>query len=159
MAGLILVTVNPAYQKRELKYVLEQSRSEAIYYVEEFRGSPMKAIADEVCADLPAIKHRIILADHAALFDGEDRGTLPEVAPGDVTQIQYTSGTTGFPKGALLHHHGLVQKRGKMSRSGSARRLVRAHYPFVPPHRLRDPGARNHDAGATIRLPPMFYRR
>ena len=109
MAGLVLVTVNPAYQKRELKYVLEQSRSEAIYYVEEFRGSPMKAIADEACAELPAIKHRILLTDHAALFEGEDRGLLPEVAPGDVTQIQYTSGTTGFPKGALLHHHGLVQ--------------------------------------------------
>ena len=109
MAGLVLVTVNPAYQKRELKYVLEQSRSEAIYYVEEFRGSPMKAIADEACAELPAIKHRILLTDHAALFEGEDRGQLPQVAPGDVTQIQYTSGTTGFPKGALLHHHGLVQ--------------------------------------------------
>ena len=47
LAGLTLVTVNPAYQKRELKYVLEQSRSEALYYVEDFRGSPMKAIADD----------------------------------------------------------------------------------------------------------------
>ena len=47
MAGLTLVTVNPAYQKRELKYVLEQSRSKGIYYVEEFRGTQMKAIAAE----------------------------------------------------------------------------------------------------------------
>ena len=119
LAGLTLVTVNPAYQKRELKYVLEQSRSEAVYYVEEFRGSPMQAIADEACAELPAIRHRILLTDHAALFDGEDRGVLPAVAPGDVTQIQYTSGTTGFPKGALLHHHGLIQNaRDMMARLG-----------------------------------------
>ena len=41
LAGIILVTVNPAYQKRELKYVLEQSRSEAIYYVTDFRGNPI----------------------------------------------------------------------------------------------------------------------
>jgi fatty-acyl-CoA synthase len=119
MAGLVLVTVNPSYQKRELKYVLEQSRSEAVYTVAKFRGSPLQAIADEVCAGIPAIRHRILLPDHAALFDGEGDGSLPEVRPGDVTQIQYTSGTTGFPKGALLHHHGLVQNaRDVMARCG-----------------------------------------
>ncbi|MEO7365848.1 MAG: AMP-binding protein [Sphingomicrobium sp.] len=119
MAGLTLVTVNPAYQKRELKYVLEQSRSEAIYYVAEFRGSAMTAIVEAACADLPAIRDRILLTDHQALFEGEDRGRLPHVDPGDVTQIQYTSGTTGFPKGALLHHHGLIQNaRDTMRRLG-----------------------------------------
>lgn len=110
MAGVTLVTVNPSYQARELKYVLEQSRSEAIYYVSEFRGNPMQRIADEVCDDIPAIKHRILLTDHDALFAGErDGAELPRVEPHHETQIQYTSGTTGFPKGALLHHHGLVQ--------------------------------------------------
>jgi fatty-acyl-CoA synthase len=119
IAGLTLVTVNPAYQTRELKYVLEQSRAEAVYYVEEFRGSPMTATANEACADIPAIRHRILLTDHAALFDGEGVGSLPEVSPDDVTQIQYTSGTTGFPKGALLHHHGLIQNaRDVMARLG-----------------------------------------
>ncbi|MEZ5998789.1 MAG: AMP-binding protein [Hyphomonas sp.] len=108
LAGVTLVTVNPAYQKRELKYVLEQSRSEAIYYVADFRGNPMQAIADAVCDEIPAIRHRILLTDHAALFDGEDRGTLRNPDPHDPVQIQYTSGTTGFPKGALLHHNGLV---------------------------------------------------
>lgn len=68
LAGVILVTVNPAYQKRELKYVLEQSRSEAIYYVADFRGNPMQEIADSVCDEIPAIKHRILLTDHTALF-------------------------------------------------------------------------------------------
>ncbi len=109
LAGLVLVTVNPSYQKRELKFVLEQSRSEAIYYVRDFRGNPMRAIADEICRDIPAIRHRILLTDHAALYAGADRGVLPAVTPDDICQIQYTSGTTGFPKGALLHHKGLVQ--------------------------------------------------
>ncbi|GJL91825.1 class I adenylate-forming enzyme family protein [Hyphococcus sp.] len=108
-AGIILVTVNPAYQKRELKFVLEQSRAEAIYYVKDFRGNPMQEIADTVCNELPALKHRILLTDHDALYAGEQAGELCNPKPGDPVQIQYTSGTTGFPKGALLHHHGLIQ--------------------------------------------------
>ena len=108
-ADVTLVTVNPAYQKRELKYVLEQSRSEAIYYVADFRGNPMQEIADAVCDEIPAIKHRILLTDHSALFAGEDDGALRDPKPSDPVQMQYTSGTTGFPKGALLHHNGLVR--------------------------------------------------
>lgn len=108
LAGLTLVTVNPSYQARELKYVLKQSRAEAIYLVDNFRGNPMKKIADEVCSEIPAIQHRILLEDSAAMYDGEG-ASLPDVTPQDIAQIQYTSGTTGFPKGALLHHHGLVQ--------------------------------------------------
>ncbi len=119
LAGLTLVTVNPAYQKRELKFVLEQSRSEAIYYVESFRGNPMKEIADAVCDEIPAIKHRIVLDDHEALFDGEDRGELRSPGAHDAVQIQYTSGTTGFPKGALLSHNNLVRNGIEtMSRAG-----------------------------------------
>ncbi len=109
LAGVILVTVNPAYQKNELKFVLEQSRSEAIYYVADFRGNPMQEIADSVCDQVPAVSHRILLTDHDALFAGEDLGELRDPKASDAVQIQYTSGTTGFPKGALLHHHGLVR--------------------------------------------------
>ena len=48
-------------------------------------------------------------ADWAAFVaTGEPTTPLPEVAPGDAVQIQYTSGTTGFPKGVLLHHRGLA---------------------------------------------------
>jgi len=109
LAGVILVTVNPAYQKRELKFVLEQSRSEAIYYVADFRGNPVKEIADTVCDEIPGITSRILLTDHAALYAGEEHGKLRNPKSNDPVQIQYTSGTTGFPKGALLHHHGLVR--------------------------------------------------
>jgi fatty-acyl-CoA synthase len=120
LAGVVLVTVNPSYQKRELKYVLEQSRSEAIYYVASFRGTPMQEIADAVCDEVPAIKHRILLTDHAALYDGEERGDRREPKPDDPVQIQYTSGTTGFPKGALLHHNGLIRNGiDTMTRAGA----------------------------------------
>jgi fatty-acyl-CoA synthase len=118
LAGVTLVTVNPAYQKRELKFVLEQSRSEAIYYVADFRGNPMQEIADAVCDEIPAIKHRILLTDHNALFAGENQGALRNPKPSDPVQIQYTSGTTGFPKGALLHHHGLVRNGIEVMKRG-----------------------------------------
>ncbi|WP_340691967.1 AMP-binding protein [Hyphomonas sp.] len=119
LAGVTLVTVNPAYQKRELKFVLEQSRAEAIYYVKDFRGNPMQAIADAVCDEIPAIRHRILLTDHDALFAGEAERILRDPKPSDPVQIQYTSGTTGFPKGALLHHNGLVRNGvDAMTRAG-----------------------------------------
>ncbi len=119
LAGITLVTVNPAYQKRELKYVLEQSRSEAIYYVADFRGNPMQEIADAVCDEIPGIAHRILLTDHDALYAGENSGSLRDPKPEDAVQLQYTSGTTGFPKGALLHHNGLVRNGvDTMTRAG-----------------------------------------
>ncbi len=158
LAGVTLVTVNPAYQARELKYVLEQSRSEAIYLVEEFRGNPMRAIAEEACRDLPAIRHRILLTDRNALFDGEDAGILPDVAPEDVAQIQYTSGTTGFPKGALLHHHGLVRNGfDAMTRGGVRERDVLVHnMPLFHTTGCAIMVLGGMAAGATFLLAPMF---
>lgn len=119
MAGLTLVTVNPSYQPRELDYVLRQSRSEALYYIEGFRGNPMGDIAREVTASIDDVVHLIDLQDHSALFGGVKAANLPDVSPSDAAQIQYTSGTTGFPKGALLHHHGIIQNaRDWMGRAG-----------------------------------------
>ncbi|MCB2112846.1 MAG: AMP-binding protein [Parvularculaceae bacterium] len=129
IAGVTLVTVNPAYQARELKFVLEQSHAEAIYLVESFRGNPMGAIADEAIAGNEAVKFKIFLTDHDALFAGEDEGAPGEVAPDNVAQIQYTSGTTGFPKGALLHHQGLIQNGlDGMRRNGVAAGDVFVHH-------------------------------
>lgn len=122
LAGLTLVTANPAFQPRELAYVLEQSGSCALFLVHEFRGNPMAEIAAEACAGLPNIRERVDLTDHDALFAAGARPAgLPDVSPGDAAQIQYTSGTTGFPKGAVLHHNGLVNNaRLTAKRAGSS---------------------------------------
>ncbi|MEL6506879.1 MAG: AMP-binding protein [Pseudomonadota bacterium] len=158
MAKLILVTVNPAYQKSELKFVLEQSRSEAIYYVNDFRGNPIKSIADEVCASLPNIQHRILLTDHDALFAGADTPHNRTAHPDDPVQIQYTSGTTGFPKGALLHHHGLVRNAiDCMHRSGISPQSVFVHYmPLFHTTGCAVLALGGLGSGATMILAPMF---
>lgn len=109
LAGLTLVTVNPAYTARELRYVLEQSNSIAIYYQPHVRGNALRPIIDEAAKGLPASDQAIDIERHGDLFAGEHDGDLSETGPHDIVMIQYTSGTTGFPKGVLLHQHGLVQ--------------------------------------------------
>lgn len=158
LAGLTLVTVNPAYQPRELSYVLEQSRSEAIYYVTEFRGNPMGAIVESVCADIPAVRHRILLTDHGALFAGEEVGELRDPDPRDPVQIQYTSGTTGFPKGAVLHHQGLVQNgHDAMVRGGvGAGDTFVHHMPMFHTTGCAILACGGLAVGATMLLAPMF---
>ena len=111
LAGLVLVTANPAYQVRELRYVLEQSGAAALFLVEEFRGNPMAEIGAQAAGGLGEIREIVDMNDAAALHAAagvEGAQVLPAVSPGDAAQIQYTSGTTGFPKGAVLSHRGLV---------------------------------------------------
>ena len=108
LAGLTLVTVNPALRPNELRYVLGQSGASGIFLVPEFR-SPMASYLDEVRRDLPDLREVVYFTDWAEFLDSApDDATLPQVHPDDVAQIQYTSGTTGFPKGAELHHRGLT---------------------------------------------------
>jgi fatty-acyl-CoA synthase len=109
LAGLTLVTVNPSFTHRELAYVLEQSGSEAIYFVDNVRGTPLAPIVEAATKSLSKVKHKILLTDHDALFSGSDAGELRPTMPAHNAQIQYTSGTTGFPKGVLLHQQGLIQ--------------------------------------------------
>ena len=109
LAGLVLVTVNPAFQQKELRYVLEQSGAVALFRVESYRANPMAAIGAEAVEGLEAVREVVDLRDRTALHRmGERAQGLPEVKPGDPAQIQYTSGTTGFPKGAVLSHRGLI---------------------------------------------------
>jgi fatty-acyl-CoA synthase len=158
LAGTVLVTANPAWQASELHYVLDQSRAEALYCVDEFRGNPMRAIADKVCADLPAIRRPIDLRDHAALFEGEESGTLPPVRRGDIAPIQFTSGTTGQPKGALLHHRGLVRNACDiMERAGLGAGDVFLHImPMFHTTGCAMCVLGAIGAGATMLLPPLF---
>ncbi|MFN7952161.1 MAG: AMP-binding protein [bacterium] len=109
LAGIVIVTVNPAYRARELEYVLRQSRSAGLFHVAEFRGNPMAETVREVCPSLPELRRVMEIErwDELLASAGPARA-LPTVTPDMPAQIQYTSGTTGFPKGALLHHRGLT---------------------------------------------------
>jgi len=108
LAGLVLVTVNPALRPAELAYVLNQSGAVGIFLVPEFR-SPMAQFLAEVRPDIPALREVIFFTNWAEfLGTAPANAVLPEVRADDIAQIQYTSGTTGVPKGAELHHRGLT---------------------------------------------------
>lgn len=126
------MTVNPAYQAKELAYVLKQSRAAGLLLTKEHRGNPMAEIARRVCAELASLRHTIDLEDHDALFGPvRNTGALPTASPGDPAQIQYTSGTTGFPKGAVLSHRGLTNNaRLTLNRLGA--REGDAYLNFMP---------------------------
>jgi fatty-acyl-CoA synthase len=109
LARLVLVTVNPAFLANEVAYVLDRSRASGILLAREYRGNPMSATLDGVRPDLPELREVLFVDEFAELLaHAAVDQTLPDVHPADAVQIQYTSGTTGFPKGALLHHRGLV---------------------------------------------------
>src|SRR5215469_102816 len=110
LAGLVLVTVNPALRPAELAYVLNQSGAAGIFLVPEYR-SPMAKFLDEVRPDVPALREVVLFTEWDEFLDTAPSAAdvmLPDVEADDIAQIQYTSGTTGFPKGAELHHRGLT---------------------------------------------------
>ena len=109
LCGVVLVTANPAYQEKELRFILEQSGAVGLFHTDSFRGNPLAKIARQAAAGFEVVREIVDMHDNEALHRTGKRGTaLPEVRPGDAVMIQYTSGTTGFPKGVVLTHRGLV---------------------------------------------------
>lgn len=110
LAGLVLVTANPALRAGELQYLLRQSRSAGLASVSAFRGTDMAATVTEIRPRLPELREVLDLEGWLPEVRrlGDSDRPLPAVSPGDPAQLQYTSGTTGLPKGALLHHRGLI---------------------------------------------------
>ena len=115
--GAILVNLNPAYRTSEVQYALAQSGCRMLVAATDFKSSDYRSMIDEVRGDLPGLARTVYLGtpewdELLAAGDSLPAGALAERAADlsfdDPINIQYTSGTTGFPKGATLTHHNIL---------------------------------------------------
>ncbi|KXO89182.1 AMP-binding protein [Tsukamurella pseudospumae] len=117
LAGVILVNLNPSYRQRELEYALNQSGIVAVYTMTSFKTSEYAAMLEAARPEAPEL--RDVVTFGSAEWDAylvpatdDELGALAdlgdELAADDPINIQYTSGTTGFPKGATLTHSNIL---------------------------------------------------
>jgi fatty-acyl-CoA synthase len=114
-AGVILVNVNPAYRTSELEYVLRQSGCRLLIAATAFKGSDYVAMVEEVRPSCERLERVVYLGTPdwdellgAGVAEHELRERADALQFDDPINIQYTSGTTGFPKGATLSHHNIL---------------------------------------------------
>jgi fatty-acyl-CoA synthase len=113
LAGLTLVTVNPAYQGNELAHVLGHSEADGLFLADGLPQRHTRAVLAEVRGRLPRLRDVLSFSEwdaFTALGDTSEAAArpLPDVAPSSTAMVLYTSGTTGTPKGAVLTHRGLT---------------------------------------------------
>jgi fatty-acyl-CoA synthase len=115
--GAILVTINPAYRSHEMAYVLRQAGVRTLIAVPEFKGASYAAMIDSARAECPELIDAVFIGESSwdSLMAGGragDPAVLAQITAtlgaDDPINIQYTSGTTGFPKGATLTHHNIL---------------------------------------------------
>ncbi|RMB81781.1 AMP-binding protein [Streptomyces shenzhenensis] len=115
--GAVLVNINPACRTHEVAYVLRQSGVSLLFASLRHRTSDYRAMVEEVRGDCPALREAVYIGDPGwAAFTGragagqraELAARAAELSCDDPINIQYTSGTTGFPKGATLSHHNIL---------------------------------------------------
>ncbi|MDM5199746.1 AMP-binding protein [Fictibacillus enclensis] len=134
-AGAVLVTVNTSYQQNELEYLLKQSDAKALFLIEGFKDTSYVQMAQTIQAkkeEFPFLEKLIFMGNEAhdnmltweemlgageAVWDDDLVQREESLHPDDVINMQYTSGTTGFPKGVMLTHNNIMGNAHRLAAS------------------------------------------